>query len=87
MLFSCFNLSSAFGVNFISKDIITSSEKLSEVSLDMEIINERIEKIYENSNHSNGFIKNKKTSFEHLVSSIDIIEKIQKQLEILEHNF
>lgn len=74
-------------VNSISKDIATASEKLSGVSLDMGIINERIEKIYENSNHSNSFIENKKTSFDHLVSSIDTIEKIQKQLEILENNF
>ena len=74
-------------VNFISKDIITASEKLSEVSIDMEVINETIGKIYDNSNHSNSFIENKKTSFEHLISSMDIIERIQKQLEILEDNF
>jgi hypothetical protein len=74
-------------VNFISSDIIDASKKLSEVSSDMEVINETIGKIYDNSNHSNSFIENKKTSFEHLISSMDIIEKIQKQLEILENNF
>lgn len=74
-------------VNFISKDIATVSEKLSGVSSDMEHINNSIEKIYENSNHSNSFIENKKTSFENLINGINSIEKIQKQLEILEHNF
>jgi hypothetical protein len=74
-------------VNFISSDIIDASEKLSEVSLDMEVINETIGKIYDNSNHSNSFIENKKTSFEHLISGINVIEKIQEQLEILENNF
>lgn len=53
----------------------------------MEIINETIGKIHDNSNHSNSFIENKKTSFGHLISSMDAIEKIQKQLDILENNF
>ena len=74
-------------VNFISSDIIEASKKLSGVSADMEIINETIEKIHDNSNHSNSFIENKKTSFGHLISSMDAIEKIQKQLDILENNF
>ena len=74
-------------VNFISQNILDSSEKLSGVSSDMEHINDSIEKIYENSNHSNSFIENKKTSFENLINGINSIEKIQKQLEILENNF
>ena len=74
-------------VNFISSDIIEASKKLSGVSADMEIINETIGKIHDNSNHSNSFIENKKTSFGHLISSMDAIEKIQKQLDILENNF
>ena len=53
----------------------------------MEQINETIGKIQENSNHSNSFIGNKKTSFENLISSMNVIEKIQAQLEILEDNF
>ena len=32
-------------------------------------------------------LENKKTSFGHLISSMDAIEKIQKQLDILENNF
>jgi hypothetical protein len=71
----------------ISEDIKNVSKKLSNVSLDMELINETIGKIYDNSNHSNGFIGNKKTSFENLISSMNVIEKIQQQLEILESNF
>ena len=71
----------------ISEDIKNVSKKLSNVSLDMELINETIGKIHDNSNHSNGFIGNKKTSFENLISSMNVIEKIQQQLEILESNF
>ncbi|PUE66031.1 methyl-accepting chemotaxis protein [Arcobacter caeni] len=71
----------------ISEDIKNASKKLSNVSLDMELINETIGKIHDNSNHSNGFIGNKKTSFENLISSMNVIEKIQQQLEILESNF
>ena len=74
-------------VNSISSDIIDSSKKLSGVSEDMGVINSTIGKIYDNSNHSNTFIGNKKLSFDSLVNSIDSIEKIQKQLEILENNF
>ena len=71
----------------ISEDIKNVSKKLSNVSQDMELINETIGKIHDNSNHSNGFIGNKKTSFENLISSMNVIEKIQQQLEILESNF
>lgn len=74
-------------VNEISKNITIASKKLSDVSVEMEVINESISKIYNNSNHSNSFIKNKKSNFENLISSIDTMEKIQKQLEILEENF
>ncbi|MDD2896890.1 MAG: methyl-accepting chemotaxis protein [Aliarcobacter sp.] len=74
-------------VSLISEDIKNASIKLSNVSEDMEQINETIGKIQENSNHSNSFIGNKKTSFENLISSMNVIEKIQAQLEILEDNF
>lgn len=74
-------------VSLISEDIKNASLKLSNVSDDMEQINETIGKIQENSNHSNSFIGNKKTSFENLISSMNVIEKIQAQLEILEDNF
>ena len=74
-------------VSLISEDIKNASLKLSNVSEDMEQINETIGKIQENSNHSNSFIGNKKTSFENLITSMNVIEKIQTQLEILEDNF
>ncbi len=74
-------------VSLISEDIKNASLKLSNVSEDMEQINETIGKIQENSNHSNSFIGNKKTSFENLITSMSVIEKIQTQLEILEDNF
>lgn len=74
-------------VSLISEDIKNASIKLSNVSEDMEQINETIGKIQENSNHSNSFIGNKKTSFENLITSMNVIEKIQTQLEILEDNF
>ncbi len=74
-------------MNIISNDITSSSEKLSDVSSDMKIINESIYKISKNSSNSNSFIEDKKMSFEQLVNSIDSIERIQKQLEILEANF
>ncbi len=74
-------------VNLISTDISGASEKLSGVSSDMEIINESIEKIHKNSTHSNSFIENKKMNFDQLVHSIDIIERTQSQLEILERTF
>lgn len=74
-------------VSLISDDIKNASIKLSSVSQDMEQINETIGKIHDNSNHSNSFIGNKKTSFENLITSMNVIEKIQAQLEILEDNF
>lgn len=74
-------------ISLISKDITEASNKLSNVSSDMEIINQSIEKISKNSSNSNSFIEDKKISFDELVHSIDSIEKIQKQLEILERNF
>lgn len=53
----------------------------------MAIINESIAKISKNSTHSNSFIEEKQENFEQLIYSIDMIEKIQKQLEILEKTF
>ena len=74
-------------INFISTDITDASNKLFGVSSDMAIINESIAKISKNSTHSNSFIEEKQENFEQLIYSIDMIEKIQKQLEILEKTF
>ena len=44
-------------MNIISNDITNSSEKLSDVSSDMKIINESIDKISKNSSNSNSLSK------------------------------
>jgi hypothetical protein len=50
-------------------------------------INSSIEQIYSKSKESNSFIKDKKENFDRLIYSINAIEDIQKQLDVLEENF
>ena len=71
----------------ISENITNSSKKLSIISTDMGDINTSIEQIYTKSKESNSFIANKKENFDRLIYSINAIENIQKQLDILERNF
>ena len=75
------------GISGISTSILTASKDLGEVSTNMETINQSIEKISESSNESNNFIEGKKVSFDRLIDSINAIEGIQQQLDVLENNF
>ena len=75
------------GINSISVSINSASEKLRNISNNMQDINLSIEKINDSSNHSNNFIEEKKSSFDKLIQSINAIEDIQKELEILEKGF
>ena len=71
----------------ISNNISVASKKLGIVSVDMGDINSSIEQIHVKSLESNGFIKDKKENFDKLIQSINTIEGIQKQLDVLEQNF
>lgn len=71
----------------ISETIISASEKLGVVSNNMKQINSSIDLIHVKSKESNKFIEDKKVNFDRLIYSIDAIEDIQKQLDILEENF
>jgi hypothetical protein len=71
----------------ISDNISTTSKKLEVVSGSMYQINSSIEQIYSKSKESNSFIKDKKENFDRLIYSINAIEDIQKQLDVLEENF
>ncbi len=70
----------------ISNNISVASKKLGIVSVDMGDINSSIEQIHVKSLESNGFIKDKKENFDKLIQSINTIEGIQKQLDVLEQN-
>ena len=71
----------------ISNNISVASKKLGIVSVDIGDINSSIEQIHVKSLESNGFIKDKKENFDKLIQSINTIEGIQKQLDVLEQNF
>lgn len=71
----------------ISDDITFASKKLGVVSENMGQINSSIDQIHSKSKESNSFIGAKKQNFDKLIHSIDAIENIQKQLDILEQNF
>jgi hypothetical protein len=53
----------------------------------MRLINESIEKIYNNSTQSNSYIEQKRDNFNRLIESINTIEQVHNQLEQLKHNF
>jgi hypothetical protein len=72
------------GIKNVSEVINTSSEKLSKVSLNMNDINELFLKIHSSSKQSNSFIAGKKSNFDKLINSINLIEDIQKELGKLE---
>lgn len=74
-------------IDTISQDITSASQKLETVSNDMKIINESIERIYNSSKESNSYIENKKVSFDQLIESMNHIERIHSQLELLKENF
>jgi hypothetical protein len=71
----------------ISEHISSASKKLGVVSQNMGQINSSMEQIHSKSKESNSFIGAKKQNFDKLIHSIDAIENIQKQLDILEQNF
>lgn len=71
----------------ISDNITISSKRLGGISKDMSEINSSIDQIHLKSLESNSFIKDKKENFDKLIYSINAIENIQKQLDVLEENF
>lgn len=75
------------GIGTISNNINDSSDKLKNVSTNMDEINSAIENIYAKSKHSNSFIEEKKDNFDRLIRSIDQIERTHQQLELLKKNF
>jgi hypothetical protein len=72
------------GIKDVSEVINSSSDKLSKVSLNMNDINESFLKIHSSSKQSNSFIAGKKSNFDKLINSINLIEDIQKELGKLE---
>lgn len=72
------------GIESVSEVINSSSDKLSKVSLNMNEINESFLKIHSSSKQSNSFIAGKKSNFDKLINSINLIEDIQKELGKLE---
>ena len=75
------------GISSVSSSINSASENLRQISSNMEDINNSIDKIHNSSTNSNNFIEEKKGSFDKLIQSINAIESIQHELEILEGSF